>query len=361
MEFFKIYKNLLGLYSFLPYRLASGRAFPPLRCVIELTYRCNLSCPFCYQDKILRRDQELHGREIKALINDLPVYALVTFTGGEPMIRHDILDIIVPAASKRHCTVITNGGLLTETHLQAFVDSGLAMLAVSLEGTEEVHDRLRNKKGLYKSVITSIATLQRLKKEKRKRFPLIEIKTNILNENLENLPDLLRVAQDLEIDYFSLSFLKGSSLQMNPGLIEKSTLADCFPSKSSLIQLDMDMSEVAGALRAVFEVSQRKPSTRLMFYPDFHGMHQLPLLLNMDDRITRRYHRCHNPWFVFRISAYGDVYPCLSYRIGNIRQNSIKVLWNSDRFIAFRKCLQKQGLFTTCERCCYLRLREKAC
>ena len=68
-------------------------------------------------------------------------------------------------------------------------------------------------------VIDRISRLQEIKRDRGRRFPLIELKPSILDENLEELPDLFQTARSLGVDYISFGFLKGSHLQMNPAYV----------------------------------------------------------------------------------------------------------------------------------------------
>jgi radical SAM protein with 4Fe4S-binding SPASM domain len=78
------------------------------------------------------------------------------------------------------------------------------------------------------------------------------------------------------------------------------------------------------------------------------------------DEIVSYYHnafdlrgwRCHFPWQTTRVSPYGDVYPCLNYRIGNTREHLLRDLWNHERYIRFRQTLAKKDIFSACIGCC---------
>ena len=86
-----------------------------------------------------------------------------------------------------------------------------------------------------------------------------------------------------------------------------------------------------------------------------------PYLAGQD--IVRRFHddtyayvnKCFYPWYAFRVNPYGDVYPCsMDILIGNIKEQSIKTLWNNEKYVSFRKALMKKGIFPRCTKCCVL-------
>ena len=98
------------------HQTARAKAFP-LRVMFELTYRCNFRCRHCYVPKSYRKKGELRTKEIfsvLAQLKDIGCFYL-GFTGGEPFIRKDILDILWFAKKKGFELIIyTNGSLINE-------------------------------------------------------------------------------------------------------------------------------------------------------------------------------------------------------------------------------------------------------
>ena len=74
-----------NLYSMPSYLSKSGKALVPLRYFFELTYRCNLQCPYCYVGDDRMKD-ELTTQEWFNIIDQIPFYSFVTLVGGEPLI-----------------------------------------------------------------------------------------------------------------------------------------------------------------------------------------------------------------------------------------------------------------------------------
>ena len=89
-----IKKIIRSLYYDLPPSVLNGRALPCRNLVMELTYRCNLSCQMCSimneiaDREISRRDTELDQYEIMSIIDQLPFNSNVTFTGGEIFLKN---------------------------------------------------------------------------------------------------------------------------------------------------------------------------------------------------------------------------------------------------------------------------------
>ena len=116
MLYSTIYEKVMAGHAAIPYYLGKGKAFAPLRVQIEITGRCNLKCTFCYQGQAYKAArEELSLSEIKSIIDQIHPFSLLTFSGGEPLLRSDAYEIIEYALAKGHfCNIITNGVFLTK-------------------------------------------------------------------------------------------------------------------------------------------------------------------------------------------------------------------------------------------------------
>ena len=88
MNYSSLFDFARNFYTSLSYNDRYGRAKIPFRYFLELTYRCNLQCPYCYVGSD-RNKQELTLEEWKKVIDQIPFYGIVTLVGGEPLIRKD--------------------------------------------------------------------------------------------------------------------------------------------------------------------------------------------------------------------------------------------------------------------------------
>ena len=71
--------------------------------------------------------------------------------------------------------------------------------------------------------------------------------------------------------------------------------------------------------------------------------------------VIQRGHRLLYPWYATTMNPYGDIYPCsLQTIMGNVLEEPLKIICNSERDMAFPRMLRKQGLFAQCARCCAL-------
>ncbi len=126
--------------------------------VWNITGRCNLKCVHCYAS-VTGTCRELTTRQGLQLISGLKDYdvPVVLFSGGEPLIREDLPELINAATSAGMRAVIsTNGTLITKEKAVILGDMGLSYIGVSLDGLEEVNDRFRGVDGAFSNALRGI-------------------------------------------------------------------------------------------------------------------------------------------------------------------------------------------------------------
>jgi 12,18-didecarboxysiroheme deacetylase len=126
--------------------------------------RCNLKCIHCYSHSQNREySGELTTKEGRVLIEDLARMGspVILFSGGEPFLREDLLDLALVATDQGMRAVIsTNGTLITREKAKALKRIGLSYVGVSLDGMEETHDRFRGVKGSFGAALRGIRFCQ---------------------------------------------------------------------------------------------------------------------------------------------------------------------------------------------------------
>jgi len=146
-----VYSNLNG-----PYEIS-----------IDITNMCNLRCLHCYNHSgdNLCISNELTDDEIIDLILDViklkPIN--VCLAGGEPLLRKNIVIKALSLLSENNIltSMVSNGILVDEGCANSLKNAGISRIQISLDGLEQSHDKLRNKKGAYKSVEKCLMILQK--------------------------------------------------------------------------------------------------------------------------------------------------------------------------------------------------------
>ena len=94
----------------------------PHRYCFILTNKCNLNCHFCFQERKGRKGS-LNKDEWIDLCNQLPDYAHVTLTGGEPLVFKGFEEVFKKVTEKFTCNIITNGLLLNDDFIELFTNT----------------------------------------------------------------------------------------------------------------------------------------------------------------------------------------------------------------------------------------------
>ncbi len=125
--------------------------------VWSTTRTCNLRCVHCYTDSENKKySDELTTAEGLRLIDELADFAIpsLLFSGGEPLMRPDLLQLIEHAAKKNIRPVIsTNGTLIDRDTARAIKNAGVVYVGISLDGMEDINDSFRGVKGAFKKAM----------------------------------------------------------------------------------------------------------------------------------------------------------------------------------------------------------------
>ena len=169
----------------------------------NLTYRCNLACEHCYldaggsplvQSEAFEDRSELDTEQCKKVVDDIAAFApeaLTILTGGEPLLRRDILEIIRYANEKNLWVVVgTNGVSITPTLAELLEKEGVRGLALSLDALDAAtHDRFRAVKGAWKNTVRGAKILHEA------RLPFI-VQTTVGRHNLDEIERIAEFAHD---------------------------------------------------------------------------------------------------------------------------------------------------------------------
>jgi MoaA/NifB/PqqE/SkfB family radical SAM enzyme len=171
----------------------------PLVGELFLTENCNLRCVSCACWRETTRD-ELSTVEWKDVLRQLATLRIhkVNFTGGEPLIRRDAIELMGFARSVgiRHTHLNTNAILLTPAKLDEVLEAGIRSFNVSVDGPGVLHDRIRGRKGAF---IRTIGHLRNLIAQ-RDRYKLkLRMNFTVMRDNVSTLPEIAALAQTLEV------------------------------------------------------------------------------------------------------------------------------------------------------------------
>ena len=189
------FKQNLFLKSF--FMLYSDyKKLPPPRYILwDCTRRCNLNCIHCGASKE-KYEEELKEIDVKKLIDEIAKMGVKTFavTGGEPLTRKDLLSILKYASDKGLKTgIATNGFLIDKDKATKIKSSNVDSIQISLDGTKDIHNKIRRNNNSYDRAINAIKYLNEV------GIQDISVATTINPLNLKNLEELMETLIDLKI------------------------------------------------------------------------------------------------------------------------------------------------------------------
>lgn len=181
---------------------------PPGPVVIwNLIRRCNLTCKHCYSISAdIDFPGELSTQEVFTVMDDLKQFRVpvLILSGGEPLLRRDIFEISKRAkAMGFYVGLSSNGTLINESNIEKIAEVGYDYVGVSLDGIRDTHDTFRQKKGAFDESLHGIELCREHGIKAGVRFTLTQ-------DNSHELPQLLDLVAEREIDKFYLSHLNYS-------------------------------------------------------------------------------------------------------------------------------------------------------
>jgi radical SAM protein with 4Fe4S-binding SPASM domain len=189
----KLYCGLAGKSDDLRYQ--RGNSFGPV-VAFNCTSRCNLNCLHCYSSSTsnLNRD-ELTTAEAKQLLRQLAEAncPVVLFTGGEPLLRNDLFDLLAEAKQLALRTVIsTNGTLIDSAVAEKLAGLGVSYVGISIDGDQSFHDTFRQSSGCFKAALAGVENCQKAGLKTGLRF-------TITKQNANKIPAVFDIAAEAGI------------------------------------------------------------------------------------------------------------------------------------------------------------------
>ena len=313
---------------------------PPLRLVAwEVTRSCNLACKHCRAEAHLEPyPGELSTGEAIKLINSFPETGnpVVIFTGGEPLLRPDVFDLVRHADSLGlRCVMAPNGTLITSENAMLMKQSGIQRCSISIDGpTSDLHDRFRGVSGAFEQAMNGIEYL------KQADMPF-QINTTVTRDNLDHFKEIFNLAQNLGAVAWHIFMLvpTGRAAQIT----EQGISAEEYEEVLNWFydfRKTTDMHLKATCAPHYYRIMrQRAKEDNIQVNQENFGL----------DAMSRG---CLGGIGFCFISHSGQVQPCgyLELDCGNVRNTSFPEIWkNSSNFLKLRDIKEYKGKCGKCE------------
>ena len=318
----------------------------PSKISFKLTNRCNLNCDMCYQKKT-ENSQELTLEEVDRVLGNLESnFRHISLIGGEIFLREDIFDILdlLKDKYKKDCFLTTNGMLVDEDvadRLSRYTN--IRGIMISLDGTREVHNRLRGSEYSFDKIIGAAGLL----KDRLRVYATCVVH----KENIPHMPELVRIVHG--VGAYNICFIF-------PIISDKTTM-DATKKALDMGEFEFDVKEEASNdYDFSYELFQtqvkeaRKTGKSLgvnvFVLPDFPDSYLSKFYHNT---LFREKEMACRAIFWGKIDVNGDLLHCGHFKMsfGNLLESSFEDIWKSDKMRLFRKKLFEDNLLPVCRRC----------
>ncbi|MFA6355978.1 MAG: radical SAM protein [Candidatus Omnitrophota bacterium] len=320
---------------------------------LEVTYRCNLSCGFCgFREGAAREKRdELSTGQWRSVIDELKGLGVgyVTLVGAEPLIRKDIVEIIAHIKGQgMKCLLLTNGILLDRQKTEELSKCWPDKITVSIDGPEEVHDKIRGINGVFKKATQGLANLKAERDRTGSRLPVIGIHATICSTNVGHLDNIIGIYRELGIDEVSFQYITETGEDVINREIfnnEKIGSRQFIPQCGSFL-LDED------GVRVMRETADRLQGKGINNFSMRTIRCISPALLTKGCFPVKK---CYTANTDIHIDPYGSLHPCAltkNYNMGNAVEDGLSKVWTGKRAEDFRAHLHKR-LLGVCRYCCH--------
>jgi MoaA/NifB/PqqE/SkfB family radical SAM enzyme len=363
---------------------------------LRVTNLCNLRCKMCGQwgeTGIYRSDgfpagatdgaaerakiRELIGAHRQLSLSDYaslldeiaPSQPIVSLFGGEPLLYPDILPLIREIKKRgMTCTIITNGGRL-EAYARELVESGIDLIAVSIDGPPDVHNRIRGKNDAYENAAAGVRAIVRWRGRLGRPMPMQIAIVPITELNIGSIAPAVEALRSLPLDTVNLGlrwFVPKESGREYEAVMKETFGVEATSWKG--FEFDWPAGDNAGENGTTRQMTDLvkllKGLRRRRFLDAARGLpwtsfvprvptEEVPAYFS-DPRRTFGHNLCPVAWYFAQVEPDGEVCFCgdfPDYFIGNVRRQRFSEIWEGEKAWKFREKLAKEPL-PICSRCC---------
>jgi MoaA/NifB/PqqE/SkfB family radical SAM enzyme len=314
--------------------LAARATSDPVCLYLETTNRCNLLCTTCPRTyEQLEPEADMSWELFTSIVNQFDSVKRVVLHGvGEPMLVKDLPERIAYLKQRGIYVLFnTNGTLLTEANGERLLDSGLDELRVSLDAAESSVFQMVRGRDMFDRIVANLTAFRRRQREREAELPRVSLWLTGLRETIGQLEAFVRLAHQMDVPEVYLQRLvffddKAVGLaRAESALFERTTAAE----EETIRRAE----ELARSLGVAFNASgAAEPGTSVK-----------------QRREDQPWSLCRRPWTLMYFTATGRALPCCiapfsmhgydSFTLGDATQQSLRDIWNGERYVDFRGAL----------------------
>jgi MoaA/NifB/PqqE/SkfB family radical SAM enzyme len=326
--------------------LAAVAATDPVCLYLETTNRCNLLCTTCPRTYAeLEPQADMSWELFTRIVDQIPSIARVVLHGvGEPMLVKDLPRMVAYLKARGAYVLFnTNGTVLTAKKGRDLCYSGLDELRVSLDAADARTFSAIRGKDYFNRIVRNVRAFVQMQHHERLERPKVSLWLTGLKETVAQLADFVRVAADIgvrEVHLQRLVYFDGDTAglaRLDQALFERLTQAE-----TRHIE---DAARLAADLGLVFSASgATEPHESLV-----------------QKAADQPWAMCRRPWTVMYFTANGRALPCCiapfaqkgyeHFTLGDATRQSLREIWNGERYRTFRAALHSSDPPTACAGC----------
>jgi len=285
---------------------------------IELTLKCNAKCEHCGSScDDTSPQEEVSADEIKKALLDVSKHfnakeIVLNITGGEPLLRKDIFDLMEYAVNLGfNWGMTSNATLINDEVIENIKRTNMGSISISLDGMKETHENFRKIPNSFDILIENVKKIQKVKTIK-----IIQITTVANKKNLHELEDMYELMKELKIDSWRI--------------VNVDSIGRAKDNKELLLSND--------DYKYLFSFIKKVRSEKIINV-EYGCAHYLGV--ELEKELRNRYFICSTGLFVASILYNGDIYVCPNVERrkelvqGNIKHDSLSEVWKT-KFKEFR-------------------------
>ena len=377
MHYLRHYKRN-AIYTLLDtdYKLFKNRSFYPRILTLTLFNGCNCRCKMCDIGQSLLNQDRGNRLISKNVLSDDPMLALddwkklidesakykpdISFSGTEPLLSPYVLELAKYILSKKLNLHITTNAFFLEKYAKEFVKIANKNfnLGISLDGLFEKHDEIRGVAGIFNKAINALKIMDEEKKKLNKEDPAIYITTAITPYNYKNMVEFYNYFNEnfpetIKNIMFSHYFFKDNAMRD----AHNKSYGDIYPILSSNDDeniKNMD-PQIIIQQKNILDNMKNK-NIPYSFMPELKDEAIIDYYKNSLKFVTGS-KKCIAFWRDASINPNGDIIVqamCFGGKLGNIKEKSLKKIWNSSEIKKLRDFIRKRKITPACTRCCLL-------
>ncbi len=317
---------------------------------IEVTNHCNLLCETCPRTFVTYEEPKtLSWENFLKIVDQFPKMERAVLHGiGEPLINKDLPRMIAHLKARGVYVLFnTNATLLTPEWSRKLIESGLDEMRCSIDGSDpKTYAIIRGAPLLYK-IVSNLTEFTRIQREMQATTPRASIWMTGMKENIQELPDLLRLAAKMGVpEVYLQRMVYYYEADAAPGMLEDGHgLFDQFDDQVE--QIVVTCEALARELGIMFKASGAT-SPR----------HSLEASKQRDHQPWKA---CMRPWTTAYITANGNALPCCispfattdyeSLKLGNVFEQPFVEIWDDTRYQQWRENLLSDTPHPACAGC----------